>query len=78
MSAWTPRERANYMARVIKEGRNTSSNRTFSGCLEWSEEENNEVLRLLWDKAKRSPKLKENLFKYISEDAFDQFKTEHV
>ena len=78
MSAkWTTRERANYMARIIEQNKNTNNmrcnGRTFSGCLEHSHEENTEVLRLLWEKAQRSPKLKENLFNYISEWAFKDF-----
>lgn len=66
-------KRANYMARVISEGRDVSNNRNFSSCLEQHEDENIEVLRLLWDKAQKSPRLKENLFKYIHEDAFYRF-----
>jgi|TARA_B110000495_G_C22758136_1_gene443987 hypothetical protein len=74
-TTWTPKERANYMARIIREGKNLNNmrcnGRTFSGCLEWSQEENDEVLQILWGKAQRSSKLKENLFRYISKDAFE-------
>jgi hypothetical protein len=62
------------MARVIREGRDTSCNRKFSGCLEMKEDENIEVLRLLWEKTQSSPRLKENLFNYICEESFDRFK----
>jgi len=74
MSKWTTKERANYMARIIRQNKIKQNmrcgGRTFDGCIEHSAEENAEVLRLLWEKAQRSPKLKENLFKYITEDAF--------
>ena len=77
MSKWTTRERANYMARIIRHNKIKQNmrcgGRTFDGCIEHSAEENTEVLRLLWEKAQSSPKLKENLFKYIHEDAFREF-----
>lgn len=77
MSKWTTRERANYMARIIRQNKIKQNmrcgGRTFDTCLEHSGEENTEVLRLLWEKAQRSPKLKENLFKYIHEDVFRKF-----
>ena len=72
MSKWTTKERANYMARIIRQNKIKQDmrcgGRTFDGCLEHDDVA--EVLRLLWEKAQRSPKLKENLFKYITEDAF--------
>jgi len=74
MRKWTPNERANYMARIIREGRDVSERDTFSQCLECDEVD--KVLQVLWEKAQISPKLKRNLFKYVSEWAFDPFRKE--
>ena len=64
------------MARVIREGRDISERDTFSQCLECNEMD--KVLQILWEKAQRSPKLKKNLSKYISEWAFRELEAGEV
>ena len=70
MSKWTPNERANYMARVIREGRDISERDTFSQCLECNDVD--KVLQILLEMSQRSPKLKKNLSKYVSEWALHE------
>jgi hypothetical protein len=62
----TPKDRADYMAQIIRKGQNTSNNRRFHSCLENGDAL--EVIEILKDMASRGPLLASNLPRYIANE----------
>ena len=65
----TLKERINYAARIIREGRNES--RRFDGCFEMGD--GKDVVRELVRRSRKCVRLKQNLPRYIGQSGIDQF-----